>query len=93
MSCLFLFLNFLFIRDGLLIIIIFCVVRVNFVVLGDFFLFEVLFILVLGVDEFVFVDLCFCFGFGVCGVFVVRKLSCMNCLLVRKLFCIYYRIF
>lgn len=63
--------------------------RVNFVVLGDFFLFEVLFILVLGVDEFVFVDLRFRFGFGVRGVFVVRKLSRMNRLSVGKLFCIY----
>lgn len=80
------------IRDGSPTTITSCVASVNPAALGDFFLLEVLFIPVLGVDEFAFVDLRFRLGLGARGVSAARKPSHMNCSLVEKLWCIHYRI-
>lgn len=63
------------IRDGSPTTITSCVAKVNPEVLGDFFLLEVLFIPVFGVDEFVFVDLRFLLVLGARGVSAARKPS------------------
>ena len=60
------------IRDGSPTTITSCVASVNPDALGDFFLLDVLFIPVLGVDEFVFVDLRFRLVLGARGVSAAR---------------------
>lgn len=63
------------IREGSPTTMTSCVANVNPDVLGDFFLLDVLFIPVLGVEEFAFVDLRFRLVLGARGVSAVRKTS------------------
>lgn len=60
-----------------------CVANVNPDALGDFFLLDVLFMPVLGVDEFVVVDLRFLLVLGARGVSAARKTTKLNSLLVQ----------